>query len=109
MVTSLARQAVIIKCGNDTSIITGNYELSYAVGFLMNQAGISLPEEAANLKEMRESVLREYEDKKPEDEKIRRLLHMVRLYNPSDEWDGQMEELLRSGLQEACPFDIHRE
>ena len=60
MVTSLARQAVIIKCGNDTSIITGNYELSYAVGFLMNQAGISLPEEAANLKEMRESVLREY-------------------------------------------------
>lgn len=117
MVVSLARQAVIIKCGNDTSILTGNYELAYAVGFLMNQAGISLPEESrgddggetVDLGKLRERILHEYENKKPEDEKIRRLLRMVRLYNPSDERDEQMEELLQIGLKEAHPFDVHHE
>lgn len=117
MVTSLARQAVIIKCGNDTSILTGNYELAYAVGFLMKQAGISLPEggggeneeKGVTLGQLRERLLHAYEDKKPEDEKIRRLLRMVRLYNPSDEWDEQMDELLQTGLKEVHPFDIHQE
>lgn len=116
MIVSLARQAVIIKCGNDTSILTGNYELAYAVGFLMNQAGISLPEgsggenkeENADLGKLRETVLHEYEDAKAEDEKIKRLLRMLRLYNPSEEWDEQMGELLQIGLNETHPFDIHK-
>ncbi|MCM1040134.1 MAG: DUF3837 domain-containing protein [Roseburia sp.] len=116
MVTSLARQAVIIKCGNDTSILTGNYELAYAVGFLMNKADIPLPEEEGGdngasvaIGQLREKVLQEYKNKKAEDEKMSRLLRMVRLYEPADEWDEQMDELLQKGLNEACPFDIHQE
>lgn len=117
MVVSLARQAVIIKCGNDTGILTGNYELAYAVGFLMKQAGMALPEgdsgndngKSADIGKLREKILHEYENKNPEDEKIKRLLRMVRLYNPSDERDAQMDELLQIGLKEACPFDIHHE
>ena len=52
MVTSLARQAVIIKSGNDTSILTGNYELAYALGFLANQTGISIPEGDVEIRDL---------------------------------------------------------
>ena len=52
MVASLARQAVIIKSGNDTSILTGNYELAYALGFLANQLGISLSESDVDIQDL---------------------------------------------------------
>ena len=108
MVTSLARQAVIIKSGNDTSILTGNYELAYALGFLANQTGISIPEGDVEIRDLQERILEELKNKTAEDERMRRLLRMVRLYNPDPVWDAQMAELLRLGLSEKCPWDFHR-
>ena len=90
MVTSLARQAVIIKSGNDTSILTGNYELAYALGFLANQTGISIPEGDVEIRDLQERILEELK------------------YNPDPAWDAQMAELLRLGLSEKCPWDFHR-
>lgn len=108
MVTSLARQAVIIKSGNDTSILTGNYELAYALGFLASQAGISNLQGNPDLKQIRERLLAEWKDKAVEDEKLKHLLRMVKLYDPTDEFDIQMEELFRMGLDEKYPWDVHR-
>lgn len=108
MVTSLARQAVIIKSGNDTSILTGNYELSYALGFLANQTGISIPEGDVELRDLKEKILEELKNKTVEDERMKRLLRMVRLYNPDSAQDEQMKELLKAGLEEKCPWDLHR-
>lgn len=108
MVTSLARQAVIIKSGNGTSILTGNYELAYALGFLANQAGLSLSFENPDLKEIRERMLAEWKNREVTDEKLEHLLRMVKLYDPSDESDGQMQELLGMGLEEKYPWDVHR-
>lgn len=108
MVTSLARQAVIIKSGNDTSILTGNYELAYALGFLANQTGISIPEGDVEIRDLQEKVLEEVKNRMPEDEKMKRLLRMVRLYNPDSAWDAQMQELLQTGLSEKCPWELHR-
>lgn len=107
MVTSLARQAVIIKSGNDTSILTGNYELAYALGFAANQMGISIPEDDVVLRDLQEKILDEAKRKTFEDEKMKRLLRMVRLYNPDAAWDEQMKELWKAGLEEKCPWDLY--
>ncbi|MCM1175781.1 MAG: DUF3837 domain-containing protein [Blautia sp.] len=107
MVTSLARQAVIIKSGNDTSILTGNYELAYALGFLANQMELSISENDVNVQELHQQVVEALKNKTMEDEKIKRLFRMVRLYSPAAEWDGQMRELLHTGLTETCPWDLY--
>lgn len=107
MVTSLARQAVIIKSGNDTSILTGNYELAYALGFLANQLGISLSENDVDVQSMHGKIVEELKNRTLEDEKIKRLFRMVRLYNPDAEWDAQMQELLHAGLTENYPWDLY--
>ena len=107
MVASLARQAVIIKSGNDTSVLTGNYELAYALGFLAKQTGIPVPDDCNDIENLREQVLKELEGKDIEDDKLKKLFHMVRLYYPSKELDGQMQELFHIGLSEKYPWDIH--
>ncbi|MBO5209953.1 MAG: DUF3837 domain-containing protein [Lachnospiraceae bacterium] len=108
MVPSLARQAVIIKSGNNTSVLTGNYELAYALGFIVNQTGILFPGDYTNLSDLQEKVIKETEGQKIEDEKLEHLFRMVRLYNPTDEFDEQMGELINMGLGEKYPWDIHR-
>ena len=69
MVPSLARQAVIIKCNNDTSVITGNYELAYALGLMVNQTGIIFPGDYTGMKDLQEKVMKELEGKELEDER----------------------------------------
>lgn len=69
MVASLARQAVIIKSGNDTSILTGNYELAYALGFLANQLGISLSESDVDIQDLHGKMVEELKNRTLEEEK----------------------------------------
>lgn len=107
MVTSLARQAVIIKSGNDTSILTGNYELAYALGFLANQLEIPISEKDVDIQDLQKQIVEALKDKTLEDEKIKRLFRMVRLYNPVAEWNEQMQELLHAGLTENDPWDLY--
>ena len=40
MVTSIARQSVIIKCNMQKSVLTGNYEFYYAAGLVTKLSGI---------------------------------------------------------------------
>ena len=108
MVSSLARQAVIIKCKNDTSVITGNYELAYALGLIINQTGILFPGDYENMKDLHEKVMKELEDKELEDERLRRLHHMLRFYHPTDDLDEQMGDLINIGLGEKYPWDMFR-
>ena len=54
MVTSIARQSVIIKCNMQKSILTGNYDFYYAAGLVAKLSGIGFsedirPVELANL------------------------------------------------------------
>ena len=108
MVPSLARQAVIIKCGNDTSVMTGNYELAYSLGLIVNLTGIIFPGDYENMKDLQEKVMQELEGKELEDERVKRLHHMLRFYKPSDEFDEQMGELINMGLGEKYPWDMFR-
>ncbi|MCD7725347.1 MAG: DUF3837 domain-containing protein [Clostridiales bacterium] len=106
MVPLLARQAVIIKCNNDTSVITGNYELAYALGLLVNRTGISFPGDYEDIKDLREKVMDAAEGKALGDGRLKRLYHMLKYYHPTKDWDEQMEELLHMGLEEKYPWDI---
>lgn len=40
MVTSIARQSVIIKCNMQKSVLTGNYEFYYAAGLIAKLFGV---------------------------------------------------------------------
>lgn len=108
MVPLLARQAVIIKCNNDTSVITGNYELAYSLGLMVNQTGILFPGDYVNMKDLHEKVMQALEGKEPEDDRLKRLYHMLKYYHPTDDFDEQMGELINMGLGEKYPWDIFR-
>lgn len=108
MVPSLARQAIIIKCKNDTSVITGNYELAYALGFIVSQTGILFPGDYENMKELQTKVMAALENRELEDERLQRLHHMLQYYKPTDDWDEQMGELINMGLGEKYPWDMFR-
>jgi hypothetical protein len=108
MVPSLARQAIIIKCKNDTSVITGNYELAYALGFIVNQTGIIFPGDYEDMKDLQEKVLTALEGKELEDERLGRLYRMLQHYKPTDGMDEQMGELINMGLGEKYPWDMFR-
>ena len=106
MVPSLARQAVIIKCKNDTSVITGNYELAYALGLIVNQTGILFPGDYEDMNHLQTKVMEALADQEFEDERLRRLHHMLKFYHPTDEFDEQMGELINIGLGEKYPWDM---
>lgn len=108
MIPLLARQAVIIKCNNDTSVITGNYELAYALGLIVNQTGIIFPGDYANIKDLHEKIMQALEGKELEDERLKRLYHMLKYYHPTDDLDEQMGELINMGLGEKYPWEIFR-
>lgn len=99
MVTSIARQSVIIKCNLATSIMTGNYEFYYATGLLYKLTG----REAGELLEpvaLHTQVLEVLDGYTPADDKEKHLAKMLRFYKPIELFDEQMRELFQTGYNE---------
>ena len=105
MVTSIARQSVIIKCNMQKSVMTGNYEYYYAAGLLTKLYGIEIPDE---IKPMElETILKEKQREiSPKDEKEEWLLQMLSDYRPFEEYDEQMKELLLWGKKEEYLWTV---
>lgn len=105
MVTSIARQSVIIKCNMQKSVMTGNYEYYYAAGLLTKLYGIEIPDE---IKPMElETLLKEKQGEiSPKDEKEAWLLQMLSDYRPFEEYDEQMKELLLWGKKEEYLWTV---
>lgn len=105
MVTSIARQSVIIKCNMCKSVLTGNYEYYYAAGLLTKLYGIEIPDE---IKPMElETLIKEVQkDIFPKDEKETWLLQMLSDYRPFGDYDEQMKELLLWGKQEEYLWTV---
>lgn len=108
MIPLLARQAIIIKCKNDTSILTGNYEMAYAIGLIVNLTGIIFPGDYENMKDLHDKTLQALEGKEPHDERQKNLIQMLRRYHPTDDFDEQMGELINMGLSEKYPWDMFK-
>lgn len=99
MVPSIARQSVIIKCNLKASVMTGNYELYYAVGLFCKTQGIEI---ADNLRpqELFDFIKPYVENVSTEDAKIKYLAGLIDGFKVEEPYDSQMEELLHMGLEE---------
>ena len=100
MVTSIARQSVIIKCNMKTSVLLGNYEFYYASGLFLHLCGKEV-EDTIRPQELEACVKNEIPKfQKNVDEKADYLVKMLENYVVLDEYDEQMKELLQWGLTE---------
>lgn len=99
MVTSIARQSVIIKCNMQKAVMLGNYEFYYGAGVLARLEGLEIPDDIqpVQLKELLEEKLKGVESK---DEKEAYLVKIILDFRPDEIYDEQMKELLLWGEKE---------
>ena len=99
MVTSIARQSVIIKCNMQKAVMLGNYEFYYGAGVLAKMEGLEIPDDIqpVQLKELLEEKLKGVESK---DEKEAYLVKIILDFRPDEIYDEQMKELLLWGEKE---------
>lgn len=106
MVPELARQAVIIKSKNQTSVILGNYECAYALGVLSKAAGLARDDTYTDMAVWHQEVMNQLAEFAPEQENVKQVLHMMRALEPSSEIDEQVRELYRMGYDEKRLWEI---
>lgn len=106
MVTSIARQSIILKCIRQKSVIVGNYEFYYAAGLMKKCMGFDLNE---NMKpeELSEHILERLEQASPSNESEEYLVKMLSTFEPDAElYDAQMKELFRWGENEPDLWQV---
>ena len=96
MVTSIARQSVIIKC---------NYEFYYAAGLIAKLSGVEISDDIKPI-ELGVLLHQEIEKTEPKDEQEKYLFSMLKDYKPTDEYDEQMKELLLWGKGEQYLWTV---
>ena len=105
MVTSIARQSVIIKCNMQRAYILGNYEFYYAAGLAEKLYGIAIPEDIKPV-ELGELLRPALEGVTPNGAKEEYLVARLKDYVPNEDYDAQMQELLLMGKKETCPWQV---
>lgn len=106
MVTSIARQSVIIKCNQQTSTLLGNYEFYYLAGLMKKLFQVELSEELEPA-ELLKAIQNQLDGIEPKDEKEAYLISLVRVYKPLEEYDDQMKELFRWGETEEHLWQVN--
>lgn len=99
MVTSIARQSVILKCTMQASVLLGNYEFYYGAGLFCKLQGIPVEEEIRPLA-LREFLMPRLKEAAGADEKETYLIKILTGCKVTEEYDEQMKELLLWGLKE---------
>ena len=90
MVTSIARQSVILKCNMQKAVMLGNYEFYYGAGVAGKIGGFEIPDQIS-----------------PKDEKETYLIHILKEFRPDELYDGQMKELLLWGKGEQYLWSVN--
>ena len=106
MVTSIARQSVIIKCNQQTSVLLGNYEFYYLAGLLKRLFDFPLSEDM-DPETLSVTIKENLKKAEPKDEKEAYLIKLVEFYKPLDTYDEQMKELFRWGATEEKLWQVH--
>lgn len=105
MVTSIARQSVIIKCSMGKSVLTGNYEFYYAAGVFCRLTEIEVDEDIKPL-DLKKLLEEQIKEKAPQEEKDAYLFKLLSNYKPEEEYDVQMKELLLWGKNEPHLWSV---
>lgn len=102
MVPILAKQAIQIKCGFDTSTIIGEYEMCYALGLLTAILDITVIEDWNQAGTLMEKIIPQLETYQTEDIRLKRLIRMVReatMHHSEEDADQDMKDLYRDGVE----------
>lgn len=106
MVPSIARQSVIIKCNQQTSVLLGNYELYYLAGLMKKLYDLDLNEEMEPL-ELLEAIQAQLDSLNANSPQEEHLIKMSRNFKPDDKKDEQMKQLFRWGATEEKLWQVH--
>lgn len=106
MVPSIARQSVIIKCNQQTSVLLGNYEFYYLGGLMKKIFGLDLNEEMTPL-ELLKGIHTKLDALEPKDEKEAYLITLVRNFKPLEEHNDEMKLLFKWGATEENLWQVH--
>ena len=99
MVPSIARQSVIIKCNQQTSVLLGNYEFYYLAGLMNKLYNLDLNEDMQP-QQMLDIIQANLGVISPNGEKEAYLIKLVSVFKVEDKQDDQMKELFRWGTTE---------
>ena len=83
MVTSIARQSVILKCNMQKAVMLGNYEFYYGAGVAGKIGGFEIPDDIKPL-ELRELLDKNLDQISPKDEKETYLIHILKEFRPDE-------------------------
>lgn len=100
MVTSIARQAVIIKSKTGNSIILGNYECAYALGLLSKAVSMEEDDSPQDMRQWHEEVMSRMEGFASEDARLMEIVRIMKAYEPTENVDDQMRQLYHAGYTE---------
>lgn len=106
MVTSIARQSVIIKCNQQKSVLLGNYEFYYLAGLMKKLFSLELSEELEPA-EMFAVIQENLSNIKCENPQEEYLIKLVSVYKPLENYDEQMKELFRWGETEEHLWQVN--
>ena len=106
MVPSIARQSVIIKCNQQTSVLLGNYEFYYLAGLTKKLFGFDLSEDL-DPNAMLEQIHAQMDKAQPSNGQETHLLKMVKVYKPLEDHNEQTKELFRWGESEAYLWQVN--
>ena len=99
MVTSIARQSIVIKCKLKESIMLGNYEFYYAAGLVSKLTGVEFDVELPP-RQLYDSVKKTVTEYEPKNENEAYLVQLFMEFKPDETVDEQMKELFQWGLTE---------
>lgn len=105
MVPSIARQSIIIKCNQQTSVLLGNYEFYYLAGLMKKLFDLDLNEELKPF-DMLEKIQSKLPELKPKNEQEAYLIKLAFNFKPSENMDEQMKELFRWGATEEKLWQV---
>ena len=99
MITSIARQSIILKCLRQKSVLVSNYELYYTAGLAKKCFGIAVDADMEELKKHIDKV-------STSDEQEKYLIHLLGNYEPDDTHDEQTVELFHMGETEEHMWQV---
>ena len=105
MVPSIARQSVIIKCNQQTSVLLGNYEFYYLGGLMKKLFSLDLNEDMQPF-ELLEGVQSKLDELTPNNPQEEYLIKLARNFKPGENLDEQMKELFRWGATEENLWQV---
>ena len=106
MVPSIARQSVIIKCNQQTSVLLGNYEFYYLAGLTKKLFGFDLSEDLEPVA-MLEQIHAQQSTANPSNAQEEYLLKLVKNYKPLEDYNEQTKELFRWGATEENLWKVN--